>query len=174
MQKELVPRVDKDDNLLGLVDRKDAYHNGWIHRGVHAVVRNQEGLYLVSQRSLQKSTWPGHFDLGLAETVKPGESYSDALQRGLQEELGIGDSSDIRLIKEKYYQEYFWDEYQIFGMLCLFAIVIADEPTFEDGEVQSTRWLTESQLSELVESEPSNCTPWLIRDWEYFLEANSS
>jgi isopentenyldiphosphate isomerase len=169
MQKELVPRVDENDNLLGLVDRKDAYLNGWIHRGVHAVVLNNKGQYLVPQRSASKSTWPEHYDLGLAETVKPNETYIDALKRGLHEELGINDYSNCSLIREQYTQEYFWQDYKIFGMLCLYVIVIGDEPAYDDGEVQKSQWMSKEEVSSLLGEKANQCTPWLIADWNYYI-----
>lgn len=173
MQNEKVPRVDKNDTFIEVVDRKEAYQHGWIHRGVHAVVQNPEGKFFVPQRSTQKATWPGYFDLGLAETLQPDEGYEQALERGLQEELGIFSHTNKTVIRKQYYQEYFWEAYNIFVVLCLYSISIEAEPRFADGEVDSARWMSKDEVTALIEDESKLRSPWLIVDWRYYL-GNSS
>lgn len=169
MKSELVPHVDQQDNLLGVVERSEAYKKGLIHRAAHGIIQNSQGLYLVQQRSFAKSTWPGHYDLGIAETVKPDETYKQALERGLSEELGLR-VPKLQLIREKYYQEYFWDTYQIFGMVCLFKLKSDQQPTLQDGEVKKVDWMSKKQVTQLVRDQSQLRTPWLINDWEFYLQ----
>lgn len=44
---------------------------------------------LLSRRSQRKWVWPLGLDFAVAETMLPGESYRQAIARGIQEELGI-------------------------------------------------------------------------------------
>lgn len=168
MKPELVPHVDEHDIQIGVVDRTQAYAEGLVHRGAHGILRNINGLYLIQKRSVTKASWPAHFDLSAAETVKPDETYEAAIQRGLLEELGIEDAT-IEPIRQSYYQEYFWKEYKIFGFVTLFLLESAGEPTFADGEVESAEWMTEDAIRHLITTTPDQCTPWLVRDWQYFL-----
>ncbi len=168
MNSELVPHVDKDDNFLGLVERAEAYKKGLIHRGAHGIIRNEKNLYLIQQRSRSKSSWPGHYDLSLAETVKPDETYEDALKRGLKEELDIEDVP-ISVIKAKYYQEYFWEAYKVFGVVYLYEILSNKEPRFADGEVMNSQWLTENEVFVLI-TDFSKCTPWFVNDWKFYIQ----
>lgn len=170
MKSELVPRVDKNDTVIELVTRQEAYQNGWIHRGVHGIIKNEQGKYLIPKRSSHKSTWPGYYDLGMAETLHPNETYFEALSRGLREELSLIATDTTQLVREQYYQEYFWEEYKVFGMISLYFVQVSQEPTFADGEVQSAQWLSEDDVSDLIRKEKTNCAPWLLGDWEFYLE----
>lgn len=171
MKSELVPHVDKNDTLLGVVERAEAYKKGLIHRGTHGILQNEAGLYLVQQRSFSKTSWPGHYDLSIAETVTPDETYLEALLRGLKEELNIG-TVVHSLLKEKYYQEYFWEQYKIFGMICLFHLKSDEQPQFLDGEVEGIQWLSEIEVDALVKDSPEKCTPWFVRDWAFYRESH--
>lgn len=173
LQQELVPNVDKEDNLLGVVERLEAYEKGLLHRGVHAFIQNEEGKFLIQQRSESKDAWPGLYDLSIAETLKPDETYKNALCRGLREELDlIVSEADFKVVKEKYYEEYFWEHFKIFGIVYLFLVPCSKEQHFLDGEVASVEWLTKEEVSQLVADE-SKCTPWLIRDWKYFVSSGA-
>ena len=171
MKPELVPHVTKDDILLGTVERAQAYKEGLVHRAAHAFIRNSEGLFLLQQRSQTKSAWPNLTDLSLGETVQPEESYVDAFRRGAREELGA-EVSNIELIRERYYQEYFWKDYKAFVVVCLYLATVTQELNFFDGEVASASWLTEEQVSEYLDEHPENCTPWLLADWKYAITRN--
>lgn len=164
---ELVPHVDQNDHLLGQVTRLEAYEKGLIHRAAHGIIQNAQGQYLVQQRSFQKATWPGYYDLGIAETVKPDEGYQAALQRGLHEELSVT-TYKLELIREKYYQEYFWEEYRVFGVICLFRVQTDETPQLKDGEVEKVEWRTQAEIDTLTNHEVETCTPWLLHDWQFY------
>lgn len=169
MTSELVPHVDKDDKLLGVVERSEANQKGLIHRAAHGIIRNSAGLYLIQQRSFDKATWPGHFDLGVAETVKPDETYEAALQRGLSEELSLK-PTPLKPIRQKYYQEYFWLEFKIFGIVYLFELETDQQPQLQDGEVAGVQWLTLAEVNALVQDETQLRTPWLLNDWHFYVQ----
>jgi len=171
MHSELVPHVTKNDSLLGLVERSTAYKQGLIHRSIHGLIKNEQGLYLLQQRSSTKSAWPDKIDLSLGETVKPDESYEDALRRGLSEELGV-EAKSVEVLRDRYYQEYFWDEYKVFCIVCLFLVTTDQEITLTDGEVSNIWWRTKDEIGNLISSDPTTCTPWLVADWQYLLEQN--
>jgi isopentenyl-diphosphate Delta-isomerase len=169
MRFELVPQVNNNDEDLGLVERAVAYKEGLIHRAAHAIIRNDDGKYLIQKRSKSKASWPDYHDLGCAETVRPKESYVAAIRRGMREELKI-EQLTLMTVRKKYYQEYFWEDYKVFTMLHLFLVETTEEPVFEDGEVDEIKWLTESEVTNLVTDYPEKCTPWLVQDWQYFLQ----
>src|SRR3990167_4836958 len=75
--------VDKKDNVLGKVSRKEAHQKGLPHRVSVIYLFNDKGEILVQHR------YDGRLDHSSAGHVDPGESYLEAAQRELSEELGI-------------------------------------------------------------------------------------
>lgn len=86
---EWVERVDEHDRVLGLVTREEAVRNGWLHRIASCVCRDEQGRFLVHRRSEYVSRFPGQYEATVGGAVEPGETYGQAAQRELGEELGV-------------------------------------------------------------------------------------
>ncbi|MFB9608700.1 NUDIX domain-containing protein [Streptomyces roseofulvus] len=86
---ELVERVDCQDRVLGVVTRRQAIREGWLHRIASTVCRDERGRILVHRRSEQLSRFPGLYEVMVGGAVGVGESYEQAAGRELAEELGI-------------------------------------------------------------------------------------
>ncbi|MFF7331667.1 NUDIX domain-containing protein [Streptomyces sp. NPDC090306] len=86
---ELVERVDGQDRVLGVVSRRQAVHEGWLHRVAVTVCRDERGRILVHRRSGQLSRFPGFHEVVAGGAVGVGESYERAARRELAEELGV-------------------------------------------------------------------------------------
>ena len=94
---------------------------------------------LLQKRSLSKKTWPGYHDISAAGHIDVGETPIESAVREAGEELGI-------LI----------DTEELFYIFSLRTPLVANEidhvylyemsedfdPVFNDGEVESTEWLT--------------------------------
>jgi len=88
--EEWLDVIDKDDNVIRRATRREC-HNDYslIHRVVHFLVFSPEkGSFLVDRRPLDAESDPGKLAI-FGEHVMAGESYSDALVRGVEEELGL-------------------------------------------------------------------------------------
>ncbi|MFJ8133323.1 NUDIX domain-containing protein [Streptomyces hydrogenans] len=86
---ELVERVDCQDRVLGVVTRRQAIREGWLHRIASTVCRDKHGRILVHRRSEQLSRFPGLYEVMVGGAVGVGESYEQAAGRELAEELRI-------------------------------------------------------------------------------------
>ena len=168
MSKELIPHVDKQGTLLGIVTRSRAYAEGLVHMGAHGFMRRADGKILIQRRNTTKASWPGCYDLSIAETVKPDESFEAALVRGLVEELGVTSPLSLELVREKYYQEYRYQSYLINGVICLYVFEYEGEIKIDEDEVMESRFMTVEEIDNLVQSSPELCTPWLVVDWQFF------
>ncbi|MFD8194732.1 NUDIX domain-containing protein [Streptomyces wuyuanensis] len=85
---ERVERVDDQDRALGVVSRRQAIQEGWLHRVAVTVCRDERGRILVHRRSGQLSRFPGFYEVVVGGAVDVGESYEQAAARELAEELG--------------------------------------------------------------------------------------
>lgn len=93
--------VNENDEVLEYKERKVVHEQGDWHRGVHVLISNFDGRYLLQRRSEKKDTFPGRWDYSVSEHVNPGENYLETVKRGLSEELGIESSNLKRLAKVK-------------------------------------------------------------------------
>ena len=75
--------------MLGVVSRREAIREGWLHRVAVTVCRDDRGRILVHRRSEQVSRFPGLYEVEVGGAVDVGESYEQAAARELAEELGI-------------------------------------------------------------------------------------
>ncbi|MGV9456759.1 NUDIX hydrolase [Streptomyces sp. NPDC003635] len=86
---ELVERVNSHDHVLGVVTRRQAVREGWLHRIASTVCRDEGGRILVHRRSEQLARFPGRYEVMVGGAAGVGESYEQAAARELAEELGI-------------------------------------------------------------------------------------
>ncbi|WP_414080117.1 NUDIX domain-containing protein [Streptomyces sp. KN37] len=86
---ELVERVDDQGRVLGVVSRRQAVREGWLHRVAVTVCRDESGRIVVTRRSEHLSRFPGLYEVVVGGAVGVGESYEQAAARELAEELGV-------------------------------------------------------------------------------------
>lgn len=140
MTEELVDIVDDDDNVIATVTRSDMRARRLQHRSVGIAVISTDGRLLIHRRSESKDIWPGRWDIAAGGVVASGETYENAAQRELAEELGVVDV-EIECLGRSQYVD---DE---LAALCRGYRVVHDGPfTFADGEVAEARWVTFDEL----------------------------
>ncbi|MGW6270192.1 NUDIX hydrolase [Streptomyces sp. NPDC055060] len=140
---ELVERVDAHDRVLGIVSRREAVREGWLHRVGVVVCRDGRNRYLVHRRAEQLSRFPEHYELGIGGAAGVGESYEQAAARELREELGTSASVSLRF--------HFLNR----GGLSPYWLGVCDAVLPETlapdlSEVAWHGWLTESELRQAL------------------------
>ena len=90
--EEWLDLVDENNVIVGQVTRKRALQEGLHHRAVYVWLCKENGEMLLQKRANSKRIGGGQWDISVAEHLLPGETYRDATQRGLLEELNISDA----------------------------------------------------------------------------------
>ena len=88
---EIVPIVDRDDNIVDEVPRHVMRSRSLRHRVTYIFVFDTSGRLFVQKRTPTKDLYPGYYDLAAGGVVCVGESYEDSAAREAREELGIID-----------------------------------------------------------------------------------
>lgn len=137
--EELVERVDCRDRVLGVVTRRQAIREGWLHRIASSVCRDERGRVLVHRRSEHLSRFPGLYEVVIGGAVGLGESYEQAAGRELAEELGVRGLPRLlfTFINRSGLSPH-W--------LGVHEVVIPNALTPDPDEVAWHGWLTESEL----------------------------
>jgi 16S rRNA (adenine1518-N6/adenine1519-N6)-dimethyltransferase len=86
---EIFDIVDEQDRVIGSDTRSSVHVNNSRHRAVHMLVQNGAGEIFLQKRSIWKDRNPGLWDSSSAGHVDSGETYNEAADRELREELGI-------------------------------------------------------------------------------------
>lgn len=89
VSREILDVVDSDDRVLVQASRGMVHRNALRHRSAHILVFNPAGELYVQRRAEWKETDPGLWDTSAAGHLAAGETYLDAAQRELTEELGV-------------------------------------------------------------------------------------
>lgn len=86
---EVIILVDKDNQVIGDIPRRQMNFDRDFHRVTYILVFNQQGNLLVQKRTDNKAFCPGFYGISTGGVVAKGESYLESAHRELQEELGF-------------------------------------------------------------------------------------
>lgn len=138
MGEERVDVVDEQDRVLRSVTRAEMRRDRLRHRAVFVAVCDGDGRILVHRRSSTKDVWPGWLDIAVGGVVSSGETYDDAAERELSEEVGV---SGVRCVPldEGRAEAYDDDEVSLLGRCYL--VTTAGPFVFRDGEVSEAWWV---------------------------------
>ena len=97
-KSELLPLVNDGGDVVGNITRGEA-HNGskQLHPVVHMHVFNSKGEIYLQKRPEWKDVQPGRWDTSIGGHVDFGEDVTTALQREVNEELGIKECSYVQI-----------------------------------------------------------------------------
>lgn len=88
--EEILDLVDRNDQVIAQIERSKAAAARKVNiRAVNAFVVNQQGQLWIPRRTAQKKACPLHLDFSVSGCVSSGESYDQAFERELQEELNL-------------------------------------------------------------------------------------
>ncbi len=99
---ELVDIVNENDEIIGQDLKSNKIEKCFISRVAAIFLVDSDGKFIITKRSEQKKIDPGLYDLAAVGGVMVGESYAEAAQRELREELSI--SCDMEML-DKFYEE---------------------------------------------------------------------
>ena len=174
MMAEAVIEVDREDHILGPLSKVEAHRgSGRLHRAFSLLIFDSKGRLLLQQRASDKKTFPGVWantccshPLHVAAEMDPVNGAKHAAIRKMEQELGVAPQAfeDITLhqITKMTYRARM-DEHWVEEELDHLIISVGDlEVDPNPNEVQSTRWVTEDDLNQMLEadSEDAVIAPW--------------
>lgn len=119
---------------------------GDYHLIVHMAIINKDGLMLIQQRQMNKTGWPGKWDLSVGGGAVSGENSRQAAQRELEEELGIKlDFRNRRPALTINFDGGFDDIYVIRGEYACTDLCL------QESEVQAVKWAYAEEILEMID-----------------------
>ena len=150
--------VDKYDNVIGLETREKCHEkNGILHRAFIVFIFNDSQL-LIQKRSKFKKLWPLYWDASCSSHPFQNETYEQAGERRLREELGF--SCELKLLFKFQYHAC----YKNIGSeneLCAALIgnyngMVNPNPR----EIAEWKWIDLEELKDDMDKKPDRYTPW--------------
>lgn len=99
MNEEWQDIVNENDEVTGRDTRENIWAKGLESkvRVVNLFVLDENENILIPVRSSKKKNWPLCYDFSCGENVVSGESYEEAIIRGIKEELGYDKLTPIEI-----------------------------------------------------------------------------
>ena len=147
-QDEIVTIVDKENNVVGAMPRREMRAGRLPHRATYILMFNSRGELYVHKRTRTKDVFPGHYDVVTGGVVLAEESYEEGAVRELGEELGIH-GVPLTCLFDFYYED---EHIRVWGKA--FSCHYNGEVVLQKEEVESGAFLKVEEVLRLMESEP--------------------
>ncbi len=150
---EFVVLVDKNDHVLGTMEKLEAHTKGLLHRAISVLIFNEKGDMLIQQRAATKYHWPLIWANACCSHPRENESYSDAAHRRTFEELGIS------VTLEKKFDFIYYAKDHVTGLIeheldYVFEGKHKGEIPFNTEEVAAIKWISIPNLKkDIAENE---------------------
>lgn len=143
MQDEMLDIVDDQDQIVGQMSRSDVYAQNKYHfRVVNAFVVNDQGQLWIPRRSKHKKLFPLCLDASMGGHVSAGETYQQAFERELYEELGL-QAADFHVALIVQLNPL---QHQTSAFMNLYVIKCQSVPDFNTKDFCEYFWLTPHEL----------------------------
>ncbi|BAZ02696.1 hypothetical protein NIES37_67090 [Tolypothrix tenuis PCC 7101] len=140
---EILDIVDERDRVIGQKKRSEIYNQGLYNfRVVNAFVVNSLGQLWIPRRSAQKQIFPRCLDVSMGGHVESGETYEDALQRELQEELNL----ELKMLKVRLLGYLIPHQHQVSAFMKVYEIKLDSQPEYNENDFIESFWLNPDEL----------------------------
>lgn len=156
--EEQVVLVNRNDDVLGLMEKQQAHINGLLHRAFSVFLFNEKGEMLLQKRASEKYHSPGQWTNAVCSHPRNGETYLEAANRRLKEELGIATE-----LSEKFHFIYKAD---VGGNLWeheldhVFTGNYDGKFNLNKDEVSEVRYISMEDLDKEMTDHPEHFTEW--------------
>ncbi len=146
---ELLDLVDQQDKIIGQKLRSEIYDKKLTNfRVVNAFIQNDDGDLWIPRRSKDKRVFPLCLDASMGGHVAAGETYEEAFNRELMEELRI-DSTKV------FFQEFGVltpHQHGVSAFMKVFLLQSNQEPNYNTDDFIESFWYSPKKLLFLLQS----------------------
>ncbi|MCP4650135.1 MAG: isopentenyl-diphosphate Delta-isomerase [PVC group bacterium] len=152
--------VDDKDNIIGYETKEKSHKgNGILHRAFSIFIFDEKKQLLLQKRSAEKLLWPLFWSNSVCSHPREGESCEEAVQRRLQEELGLKATLLKFLFKFKY-QAQFKDMGSENELCSVYLGKTEQSVKANPSEIAEWKYVNIEKLSRDVRENSSTYTPW--------------
>ena len=156
---EEVVLVNENDEVLGYEEKISAHEKGLLHRAISVLIFNKNNELLIQQRASSKYHWAHVWANSCCSHPRKNESYLDAAERRVYEELGINVSlvEKFKFIYKAYDAASGLIEHELDAVF--FGTFDGDIPLNLE-EVQAVEWKSIEDINEEIRQTPEKYAFW--------------
>ncbi len=159
--EDLVVLLDADGAPCGTTDRSTVHNEQTpLHLAFSVYVIDADEQVLMTRRALTKRTWPGVWTNACCGHPKPGESFEDAIQRRLGQELGARATQIVPVLPDFRYEAVDASGVRENEVCPVFVATLAGDLDPHPDEVMEFRWVDPVALTDVA-----GRSPWLLSPW---------
>lgn len=143
--------VDEQDCFIRQAPREEVHRDGLLHRAAHVWVFTTTGKLLIHRRTAGKEEEPLKLTSSACGHLSAGESYEQAAQRELFEELGL--RAELKFLHKIPSGPEIGYEHTT-----LFSCISDETPIPDQREILSYEYVTLPELKKQVEQHPEEYT----------------
>jgi isopentenyl-diphosphate delta-isomerase len=151
--------VDKEDNAIGLKSKEKCHDaDGILHRAFSIFIFNDKRELLIQKRSKFKRLWPLYWSNTCCSHPGANESYLEAAERRLKEEVGFTCRLKY-LYKFRYKAKYLNKGSE--NEICAVLIGRSNQKRIHNPkEISDSKLISLAELREDIKENPEKYTPW--------------
>jgi isopentenyldiphosphate isomerase len=144
---ELLDIVNNNDDVIDQQLRSHVYAQGISHfRVINAFLINDQGYVWIPRRSSQKKLFPSCLDASVGGHVMSGETYQQAFERELQEELNI----EATQVTHKLIAKLTPHEHGVSAFMHVYTITTNIAPNYNIQDFASAEWISIPELQKNI------------------------
>lgn len=158
MEDQLI-RVDLYDKEIGYGTKEEIHRKGQLHRAFSVFLVDDDRM-LIQKRREDKYHSGGLWANACCSHPRRDESLEDAIERRLQEELGI--TAPCRELSHFVYYMKFSDEMHEYELDHIFLGTYDGEVNFDRNEIEEVKWVDFDWLEDDMEKNPDHYACWFL------------
>lgn len=153
MIEEILDIVNENDEVIGQIAKSDLYKKGLNNfRVINSFLINNKNEVWIPRRSATKKLFPSCLDASVGGHVSSGESYNQAFERELEEELNI----KLSTVKYKLLSKLNPLTHGVSAYMELYVIYTDEFPNYNQDDFVEAKWWNIKEVIHLIENgEPS-------------------
>jgi isopentenyl-diphosphate delta-isomerase len=156
--EERVVLVDENDSVIGTMPKMEAHVKAVLHRAISVFIFNSKGEWLLQRRALHKYHSSGLWSNTACTHPRPGESYLEAANRRLEEEMGM--KCELKDLFNFIYKEKLDNELTEHELDHVFIGYSDEIPNFNTDEVCDYKYISYNDLTKDIITHPDKYTYW--------------
>ena len=159
MQDEYLDLVNEEDKVIGRKRRSEVYKlNLSNFRVINVFIKNSKDQLWIPRRGAAKRIYPLCLDMSVGGHVESGESYEDALEREIKEEINI----DVKKVKCKFLKK-LTPKDGVSAFMKIYEILL-DKVDYNKNDFVEFFWLTPKEALEKIKKDKAKSDlPKLVR-----------
>jgi isopentenyl-diphosphate Delta-isomerase len=160
---DLVVLLDAEGQPCGTADRMTVHSTHTpLHLAFSCYVVDADGLVLMTRRALTKRTWPGVWTNACCGHPLPGESFEDAIERRLAQELGARATAIAPVLPDFRYEAVDASGIRENEVCPVFVATLEPGLEPDPDEVMEYRWVDPGALAEVADHSAWLLSPWSV------------